>query len=101
MFWGKIKGIEKDYYIIMGLQIRGNHSFPSKVYFWANNQFKFGQMSNTAASENKHQLKNINTPFSGQHEQILIRGGEKRDELGFKMMQKNITELDRLNYVVQ
>jgi len=42
LFWGKIKGIEKDYYIIMGLQIRGNHNFPNKVYFWANNQFKFG-----------------------------------------------------------
>jgi len=52
-------------------------------------------------TENKHQLKNINTPFSGQHEQIILRGGENQNELGLKMVQKNITELDRLSYTVR
>lgn len=42
LVWGKVCGIYNDYYILLGLQMRGQHCFPEKVYFWCNRDFVLG-----------------------------------------------------------
>jgi hypothetical protein len=40
LFWGKIEGSEfnlgakKDYYIAVGLKLKGNYEFPKKTFFY-------------------------------------------------------------------
>lgn len=34
MFWGKINGLEKDYYIAVALQYSGQYEFPRKTFFY-------------------------------------------------------------------
>ena len=33
-FWGRVEGVEKDYYIALGLQLKGEYEFPKKKFFW-------------------------------------------------------------------
>lgn len=35
--WGRIEGIDKDYYIALGVQCKGQYEFPMKKFFWCNN----------------------------------------------------------------
>lgn len=35
MFWGKITGINKDYYIAMGVTYEERYEFPTKKFYWA------------------------------------------------------------------
>lgn len=34
-FWGRIEGVERDYYIALGIQYKGQYNFPKKQFFWA------------------------------------------------------------------
>lgn len=36
LFWGKIKGITRDYFLGMGLKYQGQYEFPQKRFFWCN-----------------------------------------------------------------
>ena len=38
LFWGKIRGIMKDYYIAMALNYKSHQEFPNKRFFWCTNQ---------------------------------------------------------------
>lgn len=62
------------------------------MYYWTNEDFKFGELT-----ECKHDLhstiKGIRTPFLGHHEKILVKQNNN--------LSKNITELDRLSFVVR
>jgi hypothetical protein len=33
-FWGRIEGLNRNYYIVQGLNQRGKYDFPEKKYFW-------------------------------------------------------------------
>jgi radial spoke head protein 9 len=35
VFWGKITGTIRDYYIIMGINFVDKYEFPEKGFFWA------------------------------------------------------------------
>lgn len=34
LFWGKIEGIAKDYYIAVALKFKEQFEFPTKKFFW-------------------------------------------------------------------
>lgn len=34
-FWGKIEGLTKTYYIIIGLKYQNSYEFPHKTFYWA------------------------------------------------------------------
>ncbi len=34
-FWGKIEGLTKVYYIMLGLKYQQCYEFPRKYFFWA------------------------------------------------------------------
>jgi len=40
LFWGKVEGTSKDYYVAAGLNFRGKFEFPTKKFFWRYNFLK-------------------------------------------------------------
>jgi hypothetical protein len=35
LFWGKIEGVARSYYLAVALTFRGKYGFPHKRFFWA------------------------------------------------------------------
>lgn len=110
LFWGKIMGVEKDYYIAVGYFFKGNANFPKRKYFaCTSNTFIFSELPEIQ----KHHLKDFskfNTYFIGNPDIILEKYSEKpkptsNEQIGdsFKptLGLKNMTETDRLSFVVR
>lgn len=70
MFWGKIEGISKDYYITLGLNFRGQFEFPEKKFFWSSTDFSFALLPEING-EYSSEVDAIRTLFTGSHEKIL------------------------------
>lgn len=126
LFWGKIEGTEKDYYIALGLNFKGQYEFPIKKFFWSSNDFKFAELP-AVNPEYKDKVGTFRQPFIGKAEEVLISvTGENEeepaqqeppkedeepkerdpladtdDETEVKVPPKNFTELDRLAYTVR
>jgi hypothetical protein len=47
MLWGKIEGLESDYYIAYGLNYKGKQLFPEKKFYWTSSK----QMTFTSLPE--------------------------------------------------
>lgn len=110
-FWGKIRGIMKDYYIAMSLNYKSHHEFPNKRFFWCTNQrWDFAELVGLK-EEDQEFVERFNMNFSGEHDKILVEAAEvdeRDDEVddivpgdNEKLASKNFTELDRLSYVVR
>jgi len=123
--WGKIIGLEKDYYIAMGIFFTEKYQFPEKRFYWCSStNFVFSPLDE---SEDYHlkECQKFNTYFTGNQDvplTILVKeeeGGEgavKKDEEVPKKEEdpditqeliveavklKNFTELHRLGFVVR
>ena len=110
-FWGIIYGAEKDYYIAKALYYKGNPEFPKKkYYFCSSSNFIFSQLPDIQA----HHIQNFhkfNTYFIGNPDIILEKydsenNANLEDELSGdtfkpKIKKKNMTETDRLSFVVR
>lgn len=113
-FWGKIVGVEKDYYIALAIFFREHHLFPKKKFFFCNSSnFVFSEMPEVL----DHHLKDMekfNTYFIGNPDIILEKYESQEDKhVDFeesneneeifrpKFKLKNLTEGDRLSYVVR
>jgi radial spoke head protein 9 len=110
-FWGIIYGVEKDYYIAKALYYKGNPEFPKKkYYFCSSSNFIFSQLPDIQA----HHIQNFhkfNTYFIGNPDIILEKYDSENnsnldDELSGdtfkpKIKKKNMTETDRLSFVVR
>jgi len=35
LFWGKVTGIDNDYYLAVSLTFKGQYEFPLKKFYWA------------------------------------------------------------------
>ena len=119
-FWGRIRGVDKDYYIVMGVRFKERVNFPERCFFWCYNNFVLAPL-NCVSSEVSEFLTNFNGYFSGQHDRVLkaaecesvastgpvIENGKVSTKLDDKAiimrgnMPKAITELDRLSFTVQ
>jgi radial spoke head protein 9 len=40
-FWGRVAGVNRNYYIGMGLRSQGQYEFPVKEFFWCSEDFQF------------------------------------------------------------
>ena len=110
-FWGIIYGSEKDYYIAKALYYKGYPQFPKKKYFFcSSSNFIFSELP----SLNSHQIPNFhkyNTYFIGNPDIILEKyeannspnneDETEGDSFKPKPRKKNMTETDRLSYVVR
>ena len=110
-FWGIIYGAEKDYYIAKALYYKGYPQFPKKKYFFcSSSNFIFSELP----SLNAHQIPNFhkfNTYFIGNPDIILekyetgnspnFEEENEGDSFKPKIRKKNMTETDRLSFVVR
>lgn len=127
MFWGRINGLKSDYLIAMAVFYEGKYEFPVKKFYWASsNDFKFEELPETLEQHTEY-INKYNDFFTGDPAKILesleaaggegedaaqeepAEGeGEKVDDLqdteseddAQKVPPKNMTELDRLAFVV-
>ena len=110
LFWGKIMGSEKDYYICQAIYYKGHQNFPKKkFYFCSSSNFIFSELSEIQP----HQLNDFsqfNTYFIGNPDIILKKYSNEsnqnlEEQIGDtfkpKLKLKNMTETDRLSYVVR
>lgn len=113
-FWGKIMGVEKDYYIAQAIFFREYQDFPKKKFYFASSaNFVFSELPEIQ----QHHLNDLikyNTYFIGNPDIIhdiyenelndslnQDEGEEKEDVFKPRMKLKNLTESDRLSYVVR
>ena len=109
-FWGKILGAEKDYYISKALYYKGFQNFPKKKYFFcSSNNFIFSELPDIQP----HHIDNFykfNTYFIGNPDIILEKYESEQnqnldeiigDTFKPKLKKKNMTETDRLSFVVR
>ena len=110
-FWGIIYGSEKDYYIAKALYYKGYPLFPKrKYYFCSSSNFIFSELP----SIQPHQIPDFhkfNTYFIGNPDIILEKYDSEHfshlddemteDSFKPKIKKKNMTETDRLSYVVR
>jgi hypothetical protein len=47
LFWGRIRGTVKDYYIAIGLKMKDEYEFPAKRFYW-----RYGNQNLTISSDN-------------------------------------------------
>ena len=114
-FWGKIHGVEKDYYIALALFFRGHQLFPKKKFFFCSSgNFVFSELPELQLHHFKDFGK-FNTYFIGNPDVILESyennthseenededEEEKEDVYKPKILLKNLTEGDRLSFVVR
>ena len=110
-FWGIIYGSEKDYYIAKALYYKGYPQFPKKKYFFcSSSNFIFSELP----SLQSHQIPNFhkfNTYFIGNPDIILEKYESNNaadydeenegDSFRPRPKKKNMTETDRLSFVVR
>ena len=108
-FWGKIIGAEKDYYISKALYYKGSQNFPKKKYFFCSTNFIFSELPDVQP----HHIDNFdkfNTYFIGNPDIILEKYDLDQnknlnevigDTFKPKLKKKNMTETDRLSFVVR
>jgi len=128
LFWGKISGLKSDYFIAVAVYYEGKYEFPVKKFYWASsNDFKFDELPETLEQHTEH-INKYNSFFSGNAQDILENleapagegdaeaapeedqnegEGENKDLIDteseddeVKIPPKNLTELDRLSFVV-
>jgi radial spoke head protein 9 len=112
-FWGKILGVDKDYYIALAIYFRDQPLFPKKkFYFCSNSNFIFSQLPEIYDHHIKD-FEKFNTYFVGNPDIILetykntdgnqdnFEESENDDVFRPKFEFKNMTEGDRLSFVVR
>ena len=76
----------RNYYIVQGVNHRGQYEFPEKHYFWrylyrlfSSESFKFAELPQPRKEFEVEAIK-LREFFTGQHEKILIQNtkGEKK-----------------------
>jgi radial spoke head protein 9 len=114
LFWGKIMGIEKDYYIALGLYYKEHKDFPLKKFFFASStNFLFSELPEIQ-EHHIPDFQKFNSYFIGNPDIILIKydtatqlnvydADEQISNGTFtpKLRRKNLTESDRLSYIVR
>ena len=114
LFWGKIMGVEKDYYIALGLNYKEQRDFPLKKFFFASStNFVFSELPEIK-EHHIPDFQKFNSYFIGNPDIILVKydsdsqlnsfDAEEQIAKGIfnpTIKQKNLTESDRLSYVVR
>jgi len=76
LFWGKITGITRDYFIAMALNYKGFYEFPEKRFFWCTSaDWEFEELPNIHTNDAEH-AENINSVFTGDCD-LVIKEAEK------------------------
>lgn len=109
LFWGKVNGTVKDYFIALGLNFSGETGFCSKSFYWCSStNYNFASLP-AVDKKQVATLASFNGLFTGEHDKILKESEstdrteifvDEDDAIPIVIKGKNVTELDRLAYAV-
>lgn len=107
MFWGKVTGTIKDYFLALAIDQKEIEGFPQTSFYWCSSgNYNFAQLPNVN-EESAQFIEGINSLFTGEYDKILKESSEPAQELALDddaiplvIKGKDITELDRLSCVV-
>lgn len=112
-FWGKVIGVEKDYYIAMAVFYKNQPNFPKKVLYFCNSASFIFSILPEVLDYHIESAHKYNTYFIGNPETIIeyfntsentlsLASGNEFDFIYKKANEKkNFTEADRLAYVIR
>ena len=109
-FWGKIIGVEKDYYIAMAVFYKEKPDFPKKVFYFASSTTFVFSLLPEIQDYHIQLAGKYNTYFTGNPETILeymstdldsFNPNNLEDIYKKSEIKKNFTEADRLGYIVR
>eukprot|EP00826_Nyctotherus_ovalis_P056995 TRINITY_DN7784_c0_g1_i6.p1 TRINITY_DN7784_c0_g1~~TRINITY_DN7784_c0_g1_i6.p1 ORF type:complete len:278 (+),score=73.31 TRINITY_DN7784_c0_g1_i6:72-905(+) len=81
---GSMLGLNKDYYIALGLKYKGFYEFPFKKFYWAmSGSYTFEPLP-LQSGQNKKEVNDRDSLFLGEPEKVLIevKGSEVAEEQG-------------------
>ena len=80
LFWGKIKGTTRDYYIALTLNYKGHYEFPHKRFFWCTSQnWKFAELPAINPND-KELVERFNINFAGEPEKVYVEAPPEAEE---------------------
>jgi len=65
LFWGRVSGTDKDYYIAMGVTYSKQYEFPTKSFYFATSADMVFKKFRDLNDQHKDEYDNITTPFKG------------------------------------
>jgi radial spoke head protein 9 len=96
LFWGRISGIAKDYYIAMGVTYTKQYEFPTKTFYFASSaDFVFKQFREIN-TQHKDVYDTITAPFSGDSTLIYGEPVETEENQRDQDTEQNAGEVDPL-----
>ena len=121
--WGKIHGINKDYFIAIGLKFSGVYEFPHKTFFWCSSgNWTFAELPPINPRQ-KDIAETQNSLFYGEVTKVLHEAAPEQQEEQEEQKEEeekpadvleypssveeeepppeNFTELERLTYTVR
>ena len=73
LFWGRVSGISKDYYIAMGVTYAKQYEFPTKTFYFASSQDMVFREFREINKLHEDKYDTIKTPFLGDSNHIYIK----------------------------
>jgi radial spoke head protein 9 len=86
LFWGKIVGLEADYFLAIAVNYTGNYEFPQKTFYWAcSTKFSFEALPESLTSHDVDMKLHSITHFRGVPGAVLVKYENDEEEGGQAM----------------
>jgi len=127
LFWGKIVGQDKDYFIAMGVTYTDKYEFPEKCFFWASSADFVFKPFKSMNDQHKEKYNALVGFFTGDPAKVLVKvepevdpeaeeapeepvaeeevtvdplASSEEEDPNKNFVARDLTELDRLHYTV-
>ena len=97
LFWGRVSGVSKDYYIAMGVTYTSQYEFPTKTFFFATSGDMVFKQFREINTQHKDEYDKIVTQFKGDPTHVYIKVDEevkKDDEVNQDEQPKDVDPLE-------
>lgn len=73
LFWGRVSGITKDYYIAMGVTYTKQYEFPTKTFYFASSSDMVFRQFREINKQHEEVYDTIKEPFSGDSNKVYVQ----------------------------
>ena len=76
LFWGRVSGISRDYYIAMGVTYSKQYEFPTKTFYFANSSDMVFRQFREINKQHESVYDTLKEPFSGDSNKVYVQVDE-------------------------
>jgi len=92
LFWGRIEGLTKDYYICLGVTYSDKYEFPEKRFYWASSaDFKF-QAFPSRNDQHDDKFDQISGLFTGDANKVIFQSEPEKAPADDEAAQQQVTK---------